>query len=122
MTDSNKDQPKATTDLAEAKAHLDEFGCCILKNALSQDEVTELRTRLMEQTEAEAQLRITQINDDKKQLLFFLLKKGKEFRDLLFHPELRELVSHVLGSVYRLSSFNGHIAHPRGTKVFHTDQ
>ena len=122
MTKTNRDYPRATTDLTEAKAQLDEFGCCILKNALSQDEVSALRTRLLEQTEAEAQQGRTHINDDKKQLLLFLLNKGKEFRELLFHPEVRELVGHILGSVYLLSSFHGHIAHPGGTKVFHTDQ
>lgn len=35
---------------------------------------------------------------------------------------MRELVGHVLGDLYLLSSYNGHIAHPGGTKVFHTDQ
>ena len=96
MTKTNRDYPRATTDLTEAKAQLDEFGCCILKNALSQDEVSALRRRLLEQTEAEAQQGRTHINDDKKQLLLFLLNKGKDFRELLFHPEVLKEASQEL--------------------------
>ena len=122
VENANKNYPQPTTDLTIAKAHMDEFGYCILANAISPEEATALRTRLLEQAEAEAQRGITTLMEDKKQLVFFLINKGQGFRDLLFHPGLRELVGHVLGSVYLLSSYVGHSAHPGGTKVFHTDQ
>ena len=115
-------RPQATQDLQLAKENMDEFGYCLLANALSQVEVSAVRTRLSEQMEAEALLRKSTINRNKKQLVRFLVNKGKVFRDILFHPGFREVVDHVLGSEYLLSSFHAHIAHPGGTREFHTDQ
>jgi ectoine hydroxylase-related dioxygenase (phytanoyl-CoA dioxygenase family) len=111
-----------TTDVEAAKEHLYAHGYCIVKGAISTEEAAALRDRLTEQAEAEAQLDRTRILPDKKQIIGFLINKGQGFRDLLFHPLMRELVGHVLGDLYMLSSYNGHIAHPGGTRVFHTDQ
>lgn len=122
MTHTNKIYPQPTTDLTLAKAHVDEFGYCILANAILPEEAAVLRARLLEQAEAEAQRGITTLLKDKKQLVDFLINKGQGFRDLLFHPGIREMTAHILGSVYLLSSYKGHIAHPGGSKVFHTDQ
>ena len=78
--------------------------------------------RLTEQAAAEAQLGATHELPDRKQLIYFLLNKGRGFRDLLFHPTMRRLVEHVIGPRYLLSSYNGHLALPGGTTRFHTDQ
>ena len=48
--------PQATTRLSMAKQDLDQFGYCLLENALSPEATTALRTRLVEQAEAEIQL------------------------------------------------------------------
>ena len=122
MTTTNQDYPQPTTDLRFAEAHMDEFGYCILANAISAEEAAALRTRLLEQVEAETRQGISTMGQDKKQIVFFLINKGQGFRDLLFHPEVRKMIDHVLGSVYLLSSYVGHIAHPGGTEIFHTDQ
>ena len=54
MTNTTKnDLPQQTTDLNLAKAHLDEFGYCLLANALPPKQVEALRTRLVEQAAAE---------------------------------------------------------------------
>lgn len=74
-----------------------------------------------EPDEAEAEFDKTRLLPDKKQIIGFLINKGQEFFDLLFHSVRCELVGHVLGDLYRLSSYNGHIAHPGGTKIYHTD-
>ena len=108
--------------IKKQKLFLDRNGYCVVENAISRTNAIKLRKRLTEQAEAESQIGKTRIHPDKKQLIAFLINKGQGFRDLLFHPEMRELVDHVLGPQYLLSSFVGHIAHPGGTKVFHTDQ
>ena len=47
--------PQPTTNLHVAKSHLDEFGYCLVADALSTEAVTSLRTRLEEQAAAEKQ-------------------------------------------------------------------
>jgi ectoine hydroxylase-related dioxygenase (phytanoyl-CoA dioxygenase family) len=52
-----------------------------------------------------------------------LINKGQAFIDLLFHREVRELVDHVLGEHYLLSSHTANIAKPGGVAMrLHTDQ
>ena len=114
--------PEPTTDLDLAKRHLDEYGYCLLKDALAAEEVEALRSRALEQLEAEVQLGINPVLADKKQLVRFLINKGQVFRDMVLHEGLRELVRHVLGQEYLLSAFHAHVAHLRTTKAFHTDQ
>ena len=46
LNQPKNDYLQETTDLTPAKENLDEFGCCIPENALSQDEITALRTHL----------------------------------------------------------------------------
>ena len=114
--------PEPTTDLDLARRHLDEHGYCLLADALSADEVEALRSRVLEQLEAEVQRGVNEVLPDKKQLVRFLINKGQVFRDMIFHPGLHDLVGHVLGREYLLSAFHAHVAHPGTTKAFHTDQ
>ena len=114
--------PEPTLDLQVAKDNMDEFGYCMLANVLSAAEVIALRSRLFEQVKAEEQLGETLVNPINKQLVKFLVNKGKVFRDLLFQADFRAVVDHVLGPEYLLSSINAHIAHPGGTTEFHRDQ
>ena len=113
---------RGQADVEAAERHLDEHGYCIVEAAISRVEAAGLRERLLEQVEAEERHGRSRILPDKKQIVAFLINKGQGFRDLLFHPTLRALVGHVLGPQYLLSSYVGHIAHPGGTTVFHTDQ
>ena len=75
MSRSNRRQPDATEDLNCARADIDKFGYCLLKGALSPDELAAIRTRLLEQKEAEEQLGVEYHGEDKKQLIKFLLNK-----------------------------------------------
>ena len=112
MSQSHREQPDATDDLQCARADIDDFGYCLLKGALSPDELAAIRTRLFEQKEAEEQLGVEYHGEDKKQLIKFLLNKGAVFRDLLMHPSLHALLRHVLGARYQLSSYRAQFAHP----------
>ena len=113
--------PAPVNDLSAARVDLDEHGYCLLE-LLDEDEVSALRKRVLEQKAAEEQLGISHHLPDKKQLIRFLLNIGQVFRDILFKPTFREMVAHVLGPAYLLSSFHAHLAHPGGSTAFHTDQ
>lgn len=114
--------PNPTTDLARAKVDMDAHGYCLLAEALSPEEVETLRTRAIEQLEAEEQVGHEYKLADNKQLVKFLFNKGQAFRDILTHAGLREIVGHVLGDTYLLSSYNAHFARPQQKLAFHTDQ
>lgn len=101
---------------------MDQFGYCILKDVLTPDEIEEIKSRLKAQVAAEEELGIAHKLPDKKQLVMFLLNKGKVFRDILLNSTVHELIRHVLGEEYLLSSFHAHLAHPGGSRAFHTDQ
>ena len=115
--------PEPTSDFDVAKRHMDEFGYCLLKDALSRDEVDAIRARLLEQLEAEIERGISRMcPDDKKHLIRFLINKGQVFRDMIVHAGLHEMLRHVIGDAYLLSSYHAHVAHPGSTMAFHTDQ
>ncbi len=119
--------PKLTTDFALAAANLDEFGYCLIENALSAEEVIRLRSRLEEQAAGEQQRGLASEdagpNDaGVNQRVWFLVNKGKVFRDLLHHEVVRTLVRHILGDEFLLSSFTANIAKPGGVMGLHTDQ
>ena len=114
--------PQATTDLGLARQHMDEYGYCLLKDALSVEQVAALRARLLEQLEAEQERGHTRVLPDGKQLVVFLLNKGQVFRDMILHPGLHAIIGHVLGKEYLLSSYHAHFAHPGSKVAFHTDQ
>ncbi|MBV7335557.1 phytanoyl-CoA dioxygenase family protein [Chloroflexi bacterium TSY] len=124
---TNNSYPQPTRDLALAKSHLDEFGYCMLAEALTSSEVAALRTRLEEQAAAELEQDLAYKDGGPNrsginQRVWFLVNKGRVFRELLLHEEVRELVGHVLGDDYLLSSFTANIANPGGVMTMHTDQ
>lgn len=115
--------PEPTSDLDVAKRHMDKFGYCLLKDALGREEVDAIRSRLLTQLEAELERGVSRMRpDDKKQLIRFLINKGQVFRDMIVHPGLHEMLRHVIGDAYLLSSYHAHVAHPGSTMAFHTDQ
>ena len=48
--------PRPTTDLDIARSNLDAFGCCLIANAMTPDEVRAACVRLEEQIAAKKQL------------------------------------------------------------------
>ena len=128
MTDTTtNDLPQSTTDVALAKSNLDEFGYCLVAEALNEEEVLGLRRRLETQAAAEKQRGLAYEDagpnqSGVNQRIWFLVNKGQVFRDLLVHKVIRALVAHVLGDEYLLSSFTANIANPGGVMGMHTDQ
>ncbi len=141
--------PRLTGDLAVAKSNIERFGYCLLKDALSRDQVAAMRQRLVEQAEAERQLgaayedggpdqnwgsfrdesgrvrpeAFTEAHGGVNQRLWMLINKGRVFHQVLFQERVREVISHVLGEEYLLSSFTANIARPGGVEMdLHTDQ
>ena len=68
--------PIPTTDPSRQKADLDEFGYCFVESAMTGTQTEAVRTRLIEQLEAEMALGKSRILDDGKQLVRFLVNKG----------------------------------------------
>jgi ectoine hydroxylase-related dioxygenase (phytanoyl-CoA dioxygenase family) len=141
--------PQPTRDLNTATANLNEFGYCLVTDALSSIETDTLRTRLIEQAlaekqkglafedggpqqnwgdfrDTEGQLRPQSFTEDgggRNQRVWMLINKGEIFQRVLFKPTVRQLVEHVLGEHYLLSSHTANIAKPGGVSMdLHTDQ
>ena len=124
---TTNDLPQPTTDLALAKANLDDFGYCLVADALTEEEVLGLRRRLEAQAAAEKQRGLAHEDagpnqSGVNQRVWFLVNKGQVFRDLLLRNVVHELVGHVLGDEFLLSSFTANIAKPGGVMGMHTDQ
>lgn len=141
--------PAPARGLPRLRSDLDRFGYCLLAGALSPEVLVRLRTRLDQQALAEEQAGIAYFDgaphqnwgsfrdEDGKpraerfsraaggvnQRLWMLVNKGQVFLELLAHPRARELVGHVLGEQYILSSYIANIANPGGVPMqLHTDQ
>ena len=57
------------------------------------------------------------------QRLWMLANKGQCFRDMVTHPLVDELVGHILGEEFILSTHSANIAKPGGVRMgLHTDQ
>lgn len=150
MTKAENDSlPVPTENLETAKSNLDESGYCLLENALDPEQVSKLRTRLVEQADAEKEKGFAYEDGGKKQnwgafrdaqgrirseaftaksgginqRLWMLVNKGKVFHQVLFNKGVRNIVTHILGDEYLLSSYTANIAKPGGIKMdLHTDQ
>jgi ectoine hydroxylase-related dioxygenase (phytanoyl-CoA dioxygenase family) len=111
---------------AQNLKHLDEQGYCIVRDVLSKSEVEAVRGRLVEQAAGERARGVSTHDGGESrpnQRVWMLPNKGKIFRDLMLHPVIDPLMSHLLGPDYLLSSFTANIAHPGGEPmVLHTDQ
>lgn len=120
--------PEPTTDLDRHKADLDEFGYCIVADALSAEQATALKERIGAQAAAERDRDLdfhypADGDDDVNQWVYQLLAKGDEFQALALHPTARALAGHVLGADHILSSVDAHITHPGNkTMALHLDQ
>ena len=150
MFDWTHDQlPQPTTDLAALKSDIDAFGYCLIADAIDPDQLQRARERLLQQAEAElygghafedggAKQQWGAFTDEEgnvrrdafsakaggvNQRVWVLVNKGKIFREMLGQPTVRQVVGHVLGADYLLSSYGANIAKPGGIAMnLHTDQ
>lgn len=115
-----------TNDLDAARAQLDSEGYCIVPNVLSSAEVAALKQRLADQAAGEDARGVGSHDGGPtrpNQRVFMLLNKGKVFRDLMLHPIIDELMGHLLGPDFLISSLTANIARPGGDNMgLHTDQ
>ena len=138
--------PTHTKDISQAKADLDKFGYCLIPEALSFNEIEISKQRLLEQAEAEEELgysfrdggakqevKISEGKIDKtsfstknggvNQRLWMLANKGECFREMVTHTLVDQLVGHLLGNDFILSTHSANIAKPGGVRMgLHTDQ
>ena len=138
--------PSPTKDLEQAKLDLTKYGFCLVPEALNSGEIELAKKRLLEQAEAEEELglsfrdggadqeiKITDGRVDKasfsasnggvNQRLWMLANKGQCFRDMVTHPLVDDLVGHILGEDFILSTHSANIAKPGGVRMgLHTDQ
>ena len=150
MFDWTHDQlPQPTSDLATLQGDIDEFGYCLVKDALVPDQLESARRRLLEQAAAElqsgqafedggAKQQWGMFTDEEgnvrreafsaaaggvNQRVWALINKGRVFRELLSQSLVRAVAGHVLGADYLLSSYGANIAKPGGIAMnLHTDQ
>ena len=150
MLDWTHDElPQPTTDLATLKANIDDFGYCLVADAISSTQLAAAKQRLLEQAQAELEAGIAFEDGGAKQQwgaftdeegrvrrdaftgraggvnqrVWMLINKGVIWRDLLAEPTVRAVVGHVLGKDYLLSSYGANIAKPGGVAMnLHTDQ
>lgn len=115
--------PQPTIDLAEAKADLDRHGYCVVRDVLSPAQVAAIRARVDGQADGEAAAGVAFHDSKANQRIWMLLNKGRVFRELVLHPFAIEMMGHLLGSDFLLSSATANIARPGGEAMYlHADQ
>jgi ectoine hydroxylase-related dioxygenase (phytanoyl-CoA dioxygenase family) len=119
-----QDVPELTTDLDQARDDLDRLGFCRIEGALTADEVARLRARLVEQAASELDAGAGYLDSGgANQRVWNLPNKGAEFLDLVVRPLALEMMGHLLGERFLLSSLTANIAGPGGTPmVLHQDE
>ena len=115
--------PSATIDRAQAFADLDAHGYCILTDVLGPAQVAALRQRVIEQGEGEDAKGVAFHDSKTNQRIWMMVNKGRMFRDLVIHPLVFEMMPHLLGEDFILSSLTANIARPGGEPMYlHADQ
>jgi ectoine hydroxylase-related dioxygenase (phytanoyl-CoA dioxygenase family) len=118
--------PKPTTDRARAKADLERFGYCLVRDALSPQKTAALRKRLRDQADGETAAGLATFDGGQKgpnQRVWALVNKGQEFVDLLDEPLIDEFVPDLLGDHAIIFSYSANIAGPGGEpQILHYDQ
>lgn len=124
---SKEDLPKPTENLSKAHQDLKDWGYCLIKGALTPNELQKLQLRLRDQARAEAEAGIGYFDGGESkpnQRLWCLHNKGQEFIDLLDSNRIiKEFVPKFLGDDAILFSYTANIARPGSTPMYlHTDQ
>ncbi|HLK24597.1 MAG TPA: phytanoyl-CoA dioxygenase family protein [Caulobacteraceae bacterium] len=106
-------------------AELEAFGFTVIENALSPDQVTALRERIVEISEARKSVSLDVENETRHQELEFipyLLFKDPMFKAPVVNPKVLPLVDYLLGKHAILSSLGCHLKGPGGPGLLlHSD-
>ena len=120
--------PQPTIDVQQAIAHLDEHGFALLANALSPDEVRDVRARLEAAALAseadEVPTRGYAFDPDlHNRRVFQLFNLDPLFIDLIQRPPALDFVRHTLGDSFLVSNFSANITAPGSERMLlHADQ
>lgn len=115
--------PSPTRDRDQARADLETHGYCIVEGVLTPAQTAALRERVAEQAAGEEAAGVASGDGEHNQRLWMLVNKGKIFRELAIHPFAQEIMTHLLGEAYLVSSLTANIARPGGQAMYlHTDQ
>jgi ectoine hydroxylase-related dioxygenase (phytanoyl-CoA dioxygenase family) len=120
--------PVPTTDPAQARRDLDEHGIAVVTEALSPDEVSDVRARLFDAVELseadEVPTRGYPFDPDRHNIrVFHLFNLDPVFVDLIQRPEALEYVSYMLNDDFLISNFSANITEPgNGRMIMHADQ
>jgi len=127
-----KDLPQPTTDPAQLEKDYMRWGYCIVKDALSPEQVKTISSRLIDQAEAEKMAKVARLNHEgATQMVYNLLPKGQVFRDIISLESstcqqavlIERLVEKMLGKDYYLGTAHGSIVHQGGgLQPLHQDQ
>lgn len=103
--------PEPTQDLQQAFDDLYHYGCCILLNALTTAQVTDLAKRLDRQYDAELNLGVLgpELGPSNKKVLPNLVNKGQHYLDLVEHESTHAIARYLLGKHWLLSSLTAHL-------------
>jgi ectoine hydroxylase-related dioxygenase (phytanoyl-CoA dioxygenase family) len=109
--------PPLTTDLDEAKAHLETYGLARIEGALAPEDLAAAHQRVEEQARAEAGTTMGVTDGARQgqprgpnQWVHNLINKGEIFRRLVTMDMPLTLMRHLLGKGFLLSSLNMHEA------------
>lgn len=118
--------PKPVADYRQAWKDLQEFGYCLVKDALKPDQVAALKARVEEQARCEDAAGCGYHDggpDKPNQRVWNLQNKGQLFLDHLESPVIDEFIPKILGDGFVVSSYTANIARPGGKPMFmHCDQ
>ena len=130
--------PTWTRDAGTMKRDIDEHGYCLVKEALTPEQLAEARERLSEQAEAERKAGVgffsngripddlgefPEPEDGNNQAVNFLANKGRIFREMAALPDILDIVHHVLGEEIRIQNLLALIIRSGGQKqTLHQDQ
>ncbi len=123
------DLPKPTRDSSRLKRDMDRWGYCMIAEAVTGDMLREMRERLEELAETEAErgdhVFADKVNaaDSNNQWVLMLINKGEVFLRAVDHPDTRPILEHLLGPEYLLSESSAHLTRPGNPAMaLHTDQ
>jgi ectoine hydroxylase-related dioxygenase (phytanoyl-CoA dioxygenase family) len=103
---------------------LDTQGYVVLERLLDEESLTRLRARTEELYELEGEQAGSEfLTEPGSRRLANLVDKGKVYEEMIVHPRVLELVGHVLGPRFKLSSLNARSAnaHSEEAQPLHCD-
>lgn len=98
---------------AEERHELDTVGYVVVENVLDAGSLSQVRNRVEELYQSEGEDAGSEFRKEEgSRRLANLVDKGEIFERLIAMPQILELVGHVLGPNFKLSSFNARSANP----------